>query len=202
MKHHQLPYEDALKLVREKRRIVNPNHAFVSQLLLLQDSRFDLSHLGPELLAQAIDNPYDPDEFPEETARRERRREEKRREKELEEATKRKLELEEEGRWVSILFASAKDRQSWEECMRVVRGDEMEVDEKEAEAGAEHAAAPGSQASPATPVPEAAESTPRTGTPPVGQDLSTPPTVVSTAPTTLPAVPDTEALDDTDMAMV
>ncbi|KAF8535494.1 protein-tyrosine phosphatase-like protein [Trichophaea hybrida] len=62
MKNYCLDFTAALSLVREKRQIVNPNHAFVSQLYLLHSTNFDLSHLGPEVLNQPIDNPYDPDE--------------------------------------------------------------------------------------------------------------------------------------------
>ena len=71
MKNYGMDFAAALALVRAKRPIVNPNHAFVSQLHLLQSSNFDLSLLGPEVLNQAIENPYDPDEFPEDAARRE-----------------------------------------------------------------------------------------------------------------------------------
>jgi hypothetical protein len=63
MKHHGLPYEAALSLVRSKRSIVRPNHAFAVQLQLLAACGFDLSSLGLELLNQTIENPYDPDEL-------------------------------------------------------------------------------------------------------------------------------------------
>ena len=106
MKHHQLPYADALKLVRRKRRIVNPNHAFVSQLLLLQDSQFDLSHLDPELLEQQIDNPYDPDEFADEAARKQLRREARR---QREAATT-----------CAVTFADEEAHRLWTECAAVI----------------------------------------------------------------------------------
>ncbi|KAF8249998.1 phosphatases II [Wilcoxina mikolae CBS 423.85] len=103
MKNYCLDFAAALSLVREKRQIVNPNHAFVSQLHLLHSTNFDLSHLGPEVLNQPIDNPYDPDEFPEETLRRERRR--------RQQPWERHPEL-----WVRTAFKTEEDRDAFLEC--------------------------------------------------------------------------------------
>jgi hypothetical protein len=105
MKNYCLNFTAALRLVREKRQIVNPNHAFVSQLHLLHSTNFDLSHLGPEVLNQPIDNPYDPDEFPEEALRRERRR--------RQQPWERHPEL-----WVRTAFKTEEDRDTFLECAR------------------------------------------------------------------------------------
>lgn len=60
MKHHNLSPPAALALVRTRRPRVNPNPAFRVQLELLHETGFDISHLGDEILACNIHNPYDP----------------------------------------------------------------------------------------------------------------------------------------------
>jgi len=96
MKHHDLTYRLARELVKSKRSIVHPNHAFVVQLQLLKDCNFDLTHLGPELLEQQIENPYNPNEFDEEYIRQARKE-------------KKKEELlpvwERTGQWAEVKFA-------------------------------------------------------------------------------------------------
>jgi hypothetical protein len=96
MKHHDLTYKLARELVKSQRPIVHPNHAFVVQLQLLKDCNFDLTHLGPELLEQQIENPYDPNEFDEDYIRQARKE-------------KKKEELlpvwERTGQWAEVKFA-------------------------------------------------------------------------------------------------
>ena len=147
MKNYGLDFAAALALVRDKRPIVNPNHAFVSQLHLLHSSNFDLSLLGPEVLNQAIENPYDPDEFPEDTRREGSRhghshshRRHRDRDRDRERRSRGEVPLvlpplmpppdrplhaweREPDLWISAAFASDVDRARFEQCLGRLRGE-------------------------------------------------------------------------------
>jgi len=115
MKHHGKTFGNALDFVRKSRPRVRPNPAFVAQLMLLESTGFDLSHLGDELLNPNIENPYDPYDLED----RPRRRRSK------ENGASRAIEapaaaVKEEVQYVPVAFASEADCETFKSCVREV----------------------------------------------------------------------------------
>jgi len=115
MKHHGKTFGNALDFVRNRRKMVHPNQAFVAQLMLLESTGFDLSHLGEDLLNPNIENPYDPYEFEERPRRR--------RSKENEAAKLIKAPVaakKEEEQCIPVTFASEADHETFKGCVEEV----------------------------------------------------------------------------------
>ncbi|KAI5842821.1 protein-tyrosine phosphatase-like protein [Tricharina praecox] len=114
MKHHGKTFGNALDFVRNRRRMVHPNQAFVAQLMLLESTGFDISHLGEDLLNPNIENPYDPNEFEE----RPRRRRSK--ENEAAKLIKTTMVSKKEEQYIPVAFASGEDHETFKGCVEEV----------------------------------------------------------------------------------
>ncbi|CCX30900.1 protein-tyrosine phosphatase-like protein [Pyronema domesticum] len=137
MKIFGYSYEEGLRFVKGKRRVINPNKAFVAQLNFLHSTNFDLTHLS-DILSQSIENPYDPYDPDEERYLRKER-------KMLKKTKPWKMHPQ---KWTKIRFATKDDIATYKDCMKECHPPQVQPPPAAATSTAAAAAAAGGVVSP------------------------------------------------------